>query len=176
MNSILDAQNDTVSERSLYRVLKQDGFARLPRRDSRTKTTMAPMALDAPKSVTLGFGPESFASTSLGMLTFLPSLHTLGLAQVIKTSSYPETTTISRFSSICAFLALTLTNVRRVSCGGSVVYGSGMRALCRIECVAKNRLVHVLFLSGDARHESLMLTERTSHLAGKASFGRHRQP
>jgi len=115
IKSILDAQNYTVSESYIYRVLKQDGFDRLPRRDASTKTTMTPIALEAPRSVTLGFVPESFASTSLGMLTFLPSLHTLGLAQVIKTSSYPETTIISRFSSICAFLALKLTNVRRFS-------------------------------------------------------------
>jgi transposase len=115
IKSILDAQNYTVSESYIYRVLKQDGFDRLPRRARSTKTTMKPIALEAPKSVALRFEPECFTSTSLGILTVLPYLNTLGLAQVITKSSYPETTTISRFSSICAFLALKLTNVRRFS-------------------------------------------------------------
>lgn len=115
IKSILDAQNYTVSESYIYRVLKQDGFDRLPRRDTKTKTTMKPIALEAPKSIALRFEPERFTSTSVGILTVLPYLNTLGLAQVITRSSYPETTTITRFSSICAFLALKLTNVRRFS-------------------------------------------------------------
>jgi transposase len=115
IKSILDAQNYTVSESYIYRVLKQDGFDRLPRRNRGTKNTMKPIALDAPKSVALRFTQERFMSTSIGILTFLPYLKTLGLAQLITTSSYPETTTITRFSSICAFLALKLTNVRRFS-------------------------------------------------------------
>ena len=108
IKSILDAQNYPVSESYIYRALKQDGFDRLPRRDVSTKTTMKPIALEAPKSVALRFEQESFTSTSTGILTFLPYLTTLGLAQVINTSSYPETTTVTRFSSICAFLALKL--------------------------------------------------------------------
>ena len=115
IKSILDAQNCPISESYIYRVLKHDGFDRLPRRDARTKTTMTPIALEAPRSVALVFEQEKFSSTSIGILTFLPYLNTLGLAQVIETSSYPETSTISRLSSIRAFLALKLTNVRRFS-------------------------------------------------------------
>lgn len=116
IKSILDAQNSTVSESYIYRVLQQDGFDRLPRRNGKARTTMVSTALTAPKSVPMKFEhEESFTSPSIGILTFLPYLKALGLAQLIETSPYPETSTISRFSSIGAFLALKLTNVRRFS-------------------------------------------------------------
>jgi len=115
ITTILDAQNHHLSESYIYRVLKHDGFDRLPRRAQRPQNQVKPIALEAPRSVALVFEPERFHSTSLGILTLLPYIHQLGLATVIDQSPYPETNTIPRLSSILAFLALKLTNIRRFS-------------------------------------------------------------
>jgi hypothetical protein len=56
-----------VSETYIYKVLKSNGFARLPRRNQEVKTEVLKLAsLKAPQSVKLDFVPESFMSTNLG--------------------------------------------------------------------------------------------------------------
>jgi len=56
-----------------------------------------------------------FSSNSLGLLCFWPYIKRFGIDKIINESGYPETTAISKFSSIMSFLALKLSNIRRYS-------------------------------------------------------------
>lgn len=61
----------------------------------------------------LNFIPETFSSqNSLGVLCLLPYIQRYGLDKLIQQSSYPETNTINKLSSILSFLGLKLSDVR----------------------------------------------------------------
>tara|TARA_B100001971_G_C18230344_1_gene563488 strand:+ start:321 stop:2060 length:1740 start_codon:yes stop_codon:yes gene_type:complete len=115
IKAILDAQDDHVSERYIYDVITKDGFARLPRRTRAIKThTVSAATVKAPEAVTLDFTPETISSTnSLGILCLLPYIQIYGIDRLIESSTYPESTVISRLSSIMSFVALKLSNVKR---------------------------------------------------------------
>ena len=111
----LDALGLPVSEKTIYNILKSEGFARLPRRPNSIRQQSLPDKLKAVKSVTCDFEDETFKTSSGGALCLLPILKKYGIDKVIENSSYPETKSIGRLSSILSFLALKANNVRRYS-------------------------------------------------------------
>jgi len=117
IKAIMDIQGKTASEGYIYSLLKKEGFARLPRRrNSIREKAGSVLKIEAPRSFMLDFTPESFAGqNSLGILCLLPYLQQYGIDRLIQESDYPETSTISRLSSILCFVALKLSNVRRYS-------------------------------------------------------------
>ena len=117
IKAALDARGDTVSEGYVYQVLKKEGFARLPRRkEAIREKTVASMKMEAPKSFMLDYTSESFSGqNSFGMLCLLPYIQRYGIDKLIQGSDYPETSSISRLSSILCFVALKLSNFRRYS-------------------------------------------------------------
>lgn len=115
IKAVLDAQGTTVSEGTIFQILRRDGFARLPRRDKQLRAQVELPKLEARKSELLKIGPERFSSGGVGLLCFWPYLQKYSIDTVIEQSSYPETKRIKRISSIYAFLALKLSNIRRYS-------------------------------------------------------------
>jgi transposase len=111
----LDGRGVKVSEKSIYNVVRKNGFSRLPRRMKASKQHLSPPTLEAPVSNRLGFRPEDFKSGSAGLLCFLPYIHDSGIDKLVEKSAYPETSSIDRLSSILCFLALKLSNARRYS-------------------------------------------------------------
>jgi transposase len=109
----LDSKGFKISEKSIYNIIHQQGFARLPRRQKLTKKNLVPTGLKADKSVSLTFIPETFKSASAGVLCFLPYIKKYGISQIIEASDYPGTTQINKLSSILAFIALKSSNARR---------------------------------------------------------------
>jgi len=116
IKAIVDAQGQhAVSERHVYNVVKNEGFARLPRRNNSIREK-AEFKIEAPKSAMLDFIPETFSGqNSLGILCLLPYIQHYGIDRLILQSNYPETNAISKLSSILCFLALKLSDVRRYS-------------------------------------------------------------
>jgi len=112
----LDGKGIKISEKSIYNIIAEAGFARLPRREKKTKVESSVPKLEALKTQMLDFGEEDeFKSAAGGILCFLPYLQSLGIIDIIKSSDYPETRTINRLSSILCFIALKLSNFRRYS-------------------------------------------------------------
>lgn len=111
----LDSMGNRVSEKSIYNVIRKNGFARLPRRMKTSKQNLGPSLLEAPISTGVGFGSENFKSGSAGLLCFLPYIHASGIDKLIEKSDYPQTNSINRLSSILSFVALKLSNARRYS-------------------------------------------------------------
>jgi hypothetical protein len=111
----LDSKEQTVSETFIYETLIAEGFTRLPRRDriERESIVITEKTLEATKAKNLTYKAESFTSASAGTLVFLPYIVRYGLDKIINESLYPGTSQISKLSSILAFLALKLSNVRR---------------------------------------------------------------
>jgi len=118
IKAIVDAQGQyTVSERHVYNIVKNEGFARLPRRNNSIREKAGTeFKIEAPISSMLDFMPETFSSqNSLGILCLLPYIQRYGIDRLILRSDYPETSVINRLSSILCFIALKLSDVRRYS-------------------------------------------------------------
>jgi transposase len=117
IKAVLDVQGYQVSEKYVYNVIKEDGFARLPRRNLSTREkAISSFKLQAPKTVMLDYSPETFsAQNALGTLCLLPYIQNYGIDRIIQDADYPETNSISRLCSIMSFVALKLSNVRRYS-------------------------------------------------------------
>jgi hypothetical protein len=111
----LDGKGFKISEKSIYNVLSRNGFSKLPRRLNAVKQKLESPNIAAPISANLSFEDESFKSGSAGILCFLPYIQKYGIDKIIESSDYPQTSTITRLSSILSFLALKLSNVRRYS-------------------------------------------------------------
>lgn len=119
ITSAMIATGYDVSEKYVYNTIRDDGFARLPRRSFEDKhKAVSRTKMDAPKSEKLDVSraaPEQkFTSqNSLGVMCLLPYLQQYSICELIKNSSYPQTQSVSRTNSILSFIALKLSNVRR---------------------------------------------------------------
>lgn len=115
IKAILDGKGFDISEKTIYNIIKQEGFSRLPRRTKLAKQELKLPKIQADKSHQLSFAPEKFKSTSAGVLSLLPYIKKYGISDAILQSNYPETKSIDKLSSILSFIALKASNVRRYS-------------------------------------------------------------
>ncbi|MEM7795587.1 MAG: transposase [Cyanobacteria bacterium P01_C01_bin.118] len=115
IKATLDAQSYCVSESTIYTVIKQAGFGRLPRRSrTQSRAALSSIELSAPTSKLLTYVNETFSTQhSIGVLGLVPYFQQYGIDQVIVNSDYPETQSVNRLSSILSFVALKLSNIRR---------------------------------------------------------------
>jgi len=112
----LDGKGIKVSEKKIYLIVKQEGFARLPRRSKSERQSQEISKIKPETSSEIDFmAGDMFSSNSAGLLCFWPYITKYGIDKIICETDYPETKTISRFSSIMSFLALKLSNIRRYS-------------------------------------------------------------
>jgi len=113
--AITNAMGYDITYGYVYSLLQKEGFARLHRRSKQEKKEKVPVKIKAPETRALEFEPEKFYSTSTGLLSFLPIIKKYGIDVAIARSSYPETSIVSRISSILAFVALKSSNIKRYS-------------------------------------------------------------
>lgn len=111
----LDAVGYKVSENTIFLMLKNEGFARLPKRSKQEKRNLETVKIKAEKTTVLSHKSENFKTSSGGLLCLLPYIEQYGIDKIIKKSAYPETKTLPRLQSILAFLALKLSSFRRYS-------------------------------------------------------------
>ena len=113
---ILNSKSITVSEKSIFSIIKAEGFGRLPRRQKLLKQQLQTSNIEAEKSVACSYGQkEEFKSRSAGTLCFLPLIKELGIDRIIEQSAYPETKSLSRLNSILSFVALKANDISRYS-------------------------------------------------------------
>ncbi len=113
IKTTLDSKNFQISEKTIYNILMEEGFSRLPRRLKLTKRNLETPKIEAEKSSALKFGPEEFKSRSAGILILLPYIEKYGIDKIIEGSNYPGTKHINKISSILSFVALKASNIRR---------------------------------------------------------------
>jgi len=111
----IDSKGYKLSEKTIYNMIAEEGFSRLPRRMKTVKQQIEIPSFEAPKSVRLDFCNEEIKSTSGGILCFLPYIEKYGIREIIEQSGYPQTNTINKLSSILSFVSLKASNTRRYS-------------------------------------------------------------
>ncbi|EKE06172.1 MAG: putative orf [uncultured bacterium] len=140
IKTILDSKDIVISQRYISSVLKDEGFVRLPRRDSNEKKDVSATPLEkiiASKSRKLTFEVETFSSQSAGLLCFLPYMKKYGIDKAVQLSDYPKTQDISKLSSILCFLALKLSNVRRYCADDTWCMDRGMGLFAGLNVLPK---------------------------------------
>jgi len=114
IKAILDSKEHNISQKTIYNILKEEGFSKLPRRTKKSKSQLAPAQIPADKSVALDFDTqEEFKSTSAGLICLMPYIEKFGIREIIEKSDYPKTSQLSRLNSILSFVALKASNIRR---------------------------------------------------------------
>lgn len=134
----LDAEGIRLSEKNVYLILKKEGFSRLPRRDKETKLQIEYPKIQAQKSTPVTCESEKFNSNMAAILCFLPYLQQYGLIKTIEESKYPHTKHIDKISSILAFQALKLSNIRRYSCDDLWCMDRGTGLFAALNVLPKN--------------------------------------
>jgi hypothetical protein len=117
IKTALDAKGTKLSLETIDNILKDEGFAPLPRRTRKERNSMMiPEKIEAPICQQLEIKDEEFSSErGGGILVFLPLIEKMGLIQAIRNSKFPQTSVINDVSSIMSFIALKLLGNERLS-------------------------------------------------------------
>lgn len=106
----LDAEGIKISIDTIDQILKDEGFAPLPKRTRQERFSAAiPKKIDAPRSISREMQDEDFnTEIGAGPLVFLPLLEDLGIIDAIKKSGFPGTSEINDVQTVLSFLAIKL--------------------------------------------------------------------
>ena len=136
----LDAMGISLSIYAIEKIIKDAGFARLPRRDKQQKSVAVSPSetkLPAPISARVTIESEVFTTQLAGLLCMLPYIVKYGIDKIIDKSSYPQTRDIDRVSSILSFIALKLSCTRRYSADDAWCMDRGMGLFAGLNVLPK---------------------------------------
>jgi hypothetical protein len=110
IRAALYAKGKEVSLNAINSILKQQGFAPLPKRTHQERVSMQlPKKITPPESVSWNYTNEIFTTErAAGVLVFLPLLQSLGIINAIKDARFPSTTQLSDIQMVLSFLSLKL--------------------------------------------------------------------
>ncbi|MCL1912992.1 MAG: hypothetical protein FWG10_03695 [Eubacteriaceae bacterium] len=130
IKSTLDAMDIKVSEKQITKVLREEGFARLPRRDGEERkaaASSAPVASMAQENpISIGLEDDRFSTQIAGLMLFAPIIKEYGIDALIQNSPYPGMGQISNVSAILSFLALKLGGIAHFAADDSWCMDKGM--------------------------------------------------
>lgn len=120
IKTILDAKNINISQNQIDKILKADGFARLPRRSKDQKSRIElPAKIQPPKCRQLTkvdfLNSQRFDTRYGGIFLFIPLMEQLNLVELIEQSDYSATAQLSNLNYILSFLLLKLIDKKRLS-------------------------------------------------------------
>ncbi len=135
----LREQGRPLSLRSIWEILREAGFARLPRRlDEERPERARPEA--APRANRRAFALEAgagFPTEVGGVFLFVPLLVELGFDRLVEQAGYPGTRAIPALQSLLALLALKLLGRKRVSHVMDLAHDRGLGLFAGLNAVPK---------------------------------------
>lgn len=112
----LAAAGHTISINSLTVLLREEGFARLPRRaDEERPSTVKPETAPVADIRHLDLTPRSFRTPLAGLFLFVPLLHRIDVARVVTAARLPSSKMIPAEQAVRSLLALKLVGAERKS-------------------------------------------------------------
>jgi hypothetical protein len=142
--SVYDIQRElaqagqTISINALAMLLREEGFARLPRRrDEERPTTLKPEAAAVADVRHLDVSPRRFRTALAGVLLFVPLLHGLDLARVVAAGPLPGSRMIPAEHAVRALLALKLLGTERKSHVMDLVFDPAIALFAGLNVVPK---------------------------------------
>jgi hypothetical protein len=136
----LSEEENDLSVRTIERVLREEGFPKLPRR-TRLKIGMTAKGAtvpDASHAIHLGYlGDQSYTSEHAGLFLFAPFLAQLDIDSVIAKAGIPGSKVISAKNYLYSFLALKLVGTERYGHVGKHAFDSGMGLFAGLNVLPK---------------------------------------
>ena len=142
--SVYDIQRElaeagqTISVNALSVLLREEGFARLPRRrDEERPSTLKPEPAAVADARRLDLSPRSFRTALAGLFVFLPLLDKLDLARVVAAANLPSSKMIPAECAVRSLLALKLLGKERKSHVMDLVFDQAIALFAGLNCVPK---------------------------------------
>ena len=134
----LTHQGHPLSPVTVGQILKEEGFARLPRRaDDERPPSSRPTTADVADVRQLDLSPRSFRTKFGGLFLFLPMLASIPLDRILKKSGFPGSEMIPPGSAMRSLLALKLFGTARHGHVMSVVLDKGLALFAGLNVIPK---------------------------------------
>jgi hypothetical protein len=131
-------QGHPLSPVAVAQVLKDEGFARLPRRaDDERPPSSRPTTADVADVRQLDLSPRSFRTKFGGLFLFLPMLASIPLDRILQKSGFPGSEMIPPGSALRSLLALKLFGTARHGHVMSVVLDKGLALFAGLNVIPK---------------------------------------
>jgi hypothetical protein len=131
-------QGHPLSPVAVGQILKEEGFARLPRRaDDERPSGSRPTTAAVADIRQLDLSPRSFRTKFGGLFLFLPMLASIPLDRILKKSGFPGTDMIPPGSAMRSLLALKLFGTARHGHVMSVVLDKGLALFAGLNVIPK---------------------------------------
>lgn len=134
----LATQGHTISINSLSVLLREEGFARLPRRrDEERPPGTKPEPADVADVRQLDLTPRSFRTRVAGLFLFVPLMRQLDLAAVAKQAQLPGSRMVPAEQALRSLLALKLIGKERKSHVMNLVFDEGLALFAGLNVMPK---------------------------------------
>jgi hypothetical protein len=131
-------QGDSLSPVAIAKVLKEEGFARLPRRtDDERPAATRPTTADVADVRQLDLGPASFRTKFGGLFLFLPMLAAIPLDRILRDAGFPGSRMIPAGCAMRSLLALKLSGTARHGHIMSSVLDQGLALFAGLNVIPK---------------------------------------
>jgi hypothetical protein len=161
IHAALAAQGEAPALMTIDRILKQEGFATLPKRTRRERAAVTvPPCIEAPEATALIWRDETFSTEQGGgPLVFLPLLAQLGIVPAIGRAGYPRTSVLSDGASVLSFLALKLLGNERLSHDAPYNLDRALGLFAGLNVLPKSSTLSSYSYRVDRRHNRTVLLE-----------------
>ena len=156
--SVYDIQRDlahtgqTISINALAVLLREEGFARLPRRgDEERPPSLKPEMAEVADVRRLDLSPRSFRTALAGVFLFVPLLQGIDLASVVRAGRLPGSRMIPAQQAVRTLLALKLLGAERKSHVMDVVFDPAIALFAGLNVVPKRSYLAAYSSSVDHR-------------------------
>jgi len=134
----LEERGYEISVNALSVLLREEGFARLPRRrDEERPVTLKPDAAPVADVRALDLTPRSFHTSFAGLFFFVPLLIELNLDAAVEAAALPGTSMVPASHAIRTLLALKLVGKERSSHVMNLVFDPGIALFAGLNAVPK---------------------------------------
>ncbi len=134
----LDQSGEKLSPASISTILKEEGFARLPRRrDDERPATTRPNAADVADAGKLDLSERTFRTKVGGLFLFLPYLAKIPLDKMLADAKFPGTKMMPAAHAIRSLLAMKLFGSARHSHVMSYVFDEGLALFAGLNVIPK---------------------------------------
>lgn len=134
----LASASHAISVNALSVLLREEGFARLPRRrDEERPATLKPESAAVADVRQLDLSPRSFHTALAGLFVFVPLLQRLDLQHVVDAAKLPSSAMIPAACALRSLLALKLLGKERKSHVMDLVFDEAIALFAGLNCVPK---------------------------------------
>lgn len=168
----LRAAGHETSINSLAILLREEGFARLPRRaDDERPQAIKPQVAEVADVRALSLEPRSFRTRAAGLFLFIPLMRELDLAQVAEDAGLPGTQMIPAEHALRSLLALKLIGRERKSHVMNMVLDEGLALFAGLNAIPKRSYL-AAYSSRIGRQGNMRLMEAWFRHVGKLGLVR----